>query len=203
MLSKKKKSCPNRVQDKKESEEGRLKELLELYWAFFQVGIMTFGGGYAMLPMLQRVVVNEKKWATEEEIMDYYAIGQVTPGVIAVNTATFIGYKQKNILGGIFATFGVVSPSLLIIMALAGIIGQFSDLAVVQHAFNGIRIVVCALVAKAVIGMIKKGVKDILTLLICIAAFVAVGIFQVSPIPLVIICCLLGILTKGGEVRKQ
>ena len=137
-----------------------MKEVLELYWAFFQIGIMTFGGGYAMLPMLQRVVVDEKKWATEEEVLDYYAIGQVTPGVIAVNTATFIGYRRKGIAGAVFATAGIVSPSLLIIMALAGIINQFSQLTIVQHAFNGIRVVVCALVAKAVIGMIKKGVKD-------------------------------------------
>ena len=126
-----------------------LKELWELYWAFFQVGIMTFGGGYAMLPMLQRIVVNEKKWADEEEIMDYYAIGQITPGVIAVNTATFIGYKQKKSIGGIAATLGVVSPSIIIILILANIIDQFSDITIVQHAFNGIRIVVCALVAKS------------------------------------------------------
>ncbi|MDO4169440.1 MAG: chromate transporter [Lachnospiraceae bacterium] len=179
-----------------------MKILFELYWSFFQVGIMTFGGGYAMLPMLQRVVVDDKKWATEEEIMDYYAIGQVTPGVIAVNTATFIGYKQKKILGGICATAGVVSPSLIIIMLLASIIGQFSDMVVVQHAFNGIRIVVCALVAQAVIKMLKKGVKDILTLIICIASFIAVGIFRLSPIPLVVICCFLGIFSKGGEKKS-
>jgi chromate transporter len=179
-----------------------IKELFELYWAFFQVGIMTFGGGYAMLPMLQRVVVNEKKWATEEEIMDYYAIGQVTPGVIAVNTATFIGYKQKKIPGGITATVGLISPSLIIIMVLAGIIGKFSDLMLVQHAFNGIRIVVCALVAKAVINLIRKGVKDWLTFTICVAAFLAVAVFKISPIPLVVICCFLGIFSKGGEGKS-
>jgi chromate transporter len=179
-----------------------MKELFELYWAFFQVGILTFGGGYAMLPMLQRVVVNEKKWATEEEIMDYYAIGQVTPGVIAVNTATFIGYKHKKIPGGIVATLGLVTPSLIIIMVLAGIIGRFSDLMVVQHAFNGIRIVVCALVAKAIINILRKGIKDILTLVICIASFVAVAVFNLSPIPLVVICCFLGIFSKGGEGRS-
>ncbi len=174
-------------------------ELLTLYWAFFRIGIMTFGGGYAMLPMLERIAVREKQWVTEEEIMDYYAIGQVTPGVIAVNTATFIGHKERGIPGGIATTLGVISPSLIIIMILAGIIGQFSDLALVQHAFAGIRVVVCALVAKTVIGMIKKGVKDILTLCICVGCFVAVGIIGVNPIPVVIICCFLGILSKGGE----
>lgn len=180
-----------------------MKEVLELYWAFFQIGIMTFGGGYAMLPMLQRVVVDEKKWATEEEILDYYAIGQVTPGVIAVNTATFIGYRRKGIAGAVFATAGIASPSLLIIMALAGIINQFSQLTIVQHAFNGIRVVVCALVAKAVIGMIKKGVKDKLTFVILVSAFVSIAFFKISPIPLVVICCFLGIFSKGGEDKKS
>lgn len=180
-----------------------MKELFELYWAFFQIGILTFGGGYAMLPMLQRIVVEEKKWVTEEEIMDYYAIGQVTPGVIAVNTATFIGNKKKKTLGGIVATFGVVSPSLLIIICLASIIDRFSDFLVVQHAFNGIRVVVCALVVKAVINMMKKGIKDVLTLIICIAAFVSVGIFKISPIPVVLICCFLGIFTRGGKFSKE
>ena len=99
---------------------------LELFLTFAKVGVMTFGGGYAMLPILQREVVDNKKWATEEEIMDYFAIGQCTPGIIAVNTATFIGQKYKGVLGGIIATLGVAFPSLIIISLLAGIIEAFS-----------------------------------------------------------------------------
>lgn len=102
-----------------------LKELLTLFLTFAKVGVMTFGGGYAMLPILQREVVENKGWATDEELTDYFAIGQCTPGVIAVNTATFIGQKRRGILGGIVATLGVVFPSLVIIAALAGVITTF------------------------------------------------------------------------------
>ena len=92
-----------------------MKELLKMFLAFAKIGAVTFGGGYAMLPILQRDIVNKHGWATDDELMDYFAIGQCTPGIIAVNTATFIGYKNKGILGGIFATLGVVSPSVLIL----------------------------------------------------------------------------------------
>ena len=121
---------------------------------FAKVGVMTFGGGYAMLPILQREVVENKAWAVEEELVDYFAIGQCTPGVIAVNTATFIGQKQAGILGGIIATIGVVFPSLIIISLLAGVIEAFSHLNWVQHAFGGIRICVCILILNAVVKLL-------------------------------------------------
>ena len=105
-----------------------MKELWTLFWTFAKMGVMTFGGGMAMLPILQREVVENKHWATEEELTDYYAIGQCTPGIIAVNTATFIGQKYKGIAGGIVATLGVVFPSLVIISILAGLINNFADL---------------------------------------------------------------------------
>ena len=117
-----------------------MKELLTLFLTFAKVGVMTFGGGYAMLPILQREIVENKGWATDEELTDYFAIGQCTPGVIAVNTATFIGRKQKGILGGIAATLGMVFPSLVIISILAGLIANFAHLAWVQHAFAGISV---------------------------------------------------------------
>ena len=116
-----------------------MKECWELFWAFAKVGAMTFGGGYAMLPILQREVVEKRGWVTEEDLMDYFAIGQCTPGIIAVNTATFVGEKKKGVPGGIMATLGVVFPSLIIITILAGIITSVSDLAWVQNAFAGIR----------------------------------------------------------------
>ena len=101
--------------------------LWTLYRAFFMIGALTFGGGYAMLPMLEREIVAKHKWATQEEILDYFAIGQCTPGIIAVNTATFVGYKQKGIIGGIVATLGVVSPSIVIIMVIAAVLTNFMD----------------------------------------------------------------------------
>ena len=110
---------------------------LDLYLTFARIGVCTFGGGYAMLPILQREVVENRHWATEDELMDYYAIGQCTPGVIAVNTSTFIGYKTHGILGGIAATAGMITPSLIIITIIAAFIQQFAHLAVVQHAFAG------------------------------------------------------------------
>ena len=111
-----------------------MKELLELFLTFAKIGVMTFGGGMAMLPILEREVVQNKHWATEEELVDYFAIGQCTPGIIAVNTATFIGEKKRGVLGGIAATLGVVFPSLVIITVLAGLITNFSHLAWVQNA---------------------------------------------------------------------
>ena len=112
-----------------------MNQYLDLFLTFARVGVMTFGGGYAMLPILEREVVDGKGWATSEELMDYYAVGQCTPGVIAVNTATFIGQKQAGNLGGIVATLGIVFPSLVIITAIAGVLTNFSHLAVVQNAF--------------------------------------------------------------------
>lgn len=133
---------------------------LDLFWTFCRIGGLTFGGGYAMLPMLQKEVVETKKWATEEEVMDYYAVGQCTPGVIAVNTATFIGYKHHGVLGAIVATAGVVFPSLVIIMILAAFLQSFAEFEIVQHAFNGIRVTVCVLVLNAVIKLWKGSVID-------------------------------------------
>ena len=136
------------------------KELISLFLAFAKVGVMTFGGGYAMLPILQREIVENKGWATEEELADYFAIGQCTPGVIAVNTATFIGRKRFGVAGGIVATLGVVFPSLVIISLLAGVITQFSELTWVKNAFAGVRVCVCVLIANAVWKLGKKSIVD-------------------------------------------
>ena len=127
-----------------------MKKLLQLFVAFARVGVMTFGGGYAMIPMLEREIVDKRKWASSEEIMDYYAVGQCTPGVIAVNTATFVGYSRAGVPGGIFATLGVIFPSLVIICVIAGILSNFADIPAVKSAFAGIRVCVCVLIFNAV-----------------------------------------------------
>ncbi len=178
-----------------------MKLLWELFWTFAKVGVMTFGGGYAMLPILQREVVENKHWATEEELMDYFAIGQCTPGVIAVNTATFIGQKTKGIPGGILATLGVVFPSLVIISALAGVIEAFSHLAWVQHAFGGIRICVCVLIVNAVAKLYKKAVVDKLTFAIFLAVALGSAFTSLSPVLFVLAAAILGIGIKvlGGK----
>ncbi len=159
-----------------------MKELLKMFFSFAKIGVMTFGGGYAMLPMLQREIVEKHKWATEEEIMDYFAIGQCTPGVIAVNTATFIGQKRKGIAGGIVATLGVVFPSLIIISLLAGVIEAFSHLEWVQHAFGGVRICVCVLIVNAVVKLFKKAVVDWKTLVIFLLVTLGSTFTSLSPV---------------------
>ena len=176
--------------------------LLDLFLTFAKVGVMTFGGGYAMLPILQREVVEKKGWATEEELTDYFAIGQCTPGIIAVNTATFIGQKNKGIPGGILATLGVVFPSLVIISLLAGVITAFSHLAWVNHAFGGIRVCVCVLILNAVVKLFKKAVIDKPTMVIFLV--VALGSFftAISPVAFVLAAAVIGIALKNVGVRK-
>ena len=172
-----------------------------LFWTFAKIGGLTFGGGYAMLPMLQREVVETRKWATEEEIMDYYAIGQCTPGIIAVNTATFIGQKYKGIAGGIVATLGVVFPSLVIISILAGLINTFADLAWVQNAFAGIQVCVCVLIFNATVKLLKKSVVDKPTAAIFLAVLVGSAVMDVSPVWFILAAAVLGILLKNWEVK--
>ena len=180
-----------------------LKELLTLFLTFAKVGVMTFGGGYAMLPILQREVVENKGWATDEELTDYFAIGQCTPGVIAVNTATFIGQKRRGILGGIVATLGVVFPSLVIIASLAGVITTFSHLAWVQHAFAGIRVCVCVLIFNAVLKLWKGAVKDVWGLVIFLV-ILALSVFtKLSPIIYVLAAAVAGLLIKNLGAKRS
>lgn len=176
---------------------------LDMFVTFARVGVMTFGGGYAMLPILEREVVDGKGWATSEELMDYYAVGQCTPGVIAVNTATFIGQKQAGNLGGIVATLGIVFPSLVIITAIAGVLTNFSHLAVVQNAFAGIRVCVCVLVFNAVVKLWKNAVVDKWSLLLFLAVFLLSLLLDVSPVIFVIITAAAGILLTVLGVRKH
>lgn len=178
-----------------------MKLILELFLTFAKVGVMTFGGGYAMLPILQREVVENKGWATEEELMDYFAIGQCTPGIIAVNTATFVGQKVKGIAGGIIATLGVVFPSLVIITALAGVIEAFSHLTWVQNAFGGIRVCVCVLILNAVVKLYKKAVVDKPTLVIFLVVALGAYFLSVSPVVFVVLAAIAGIVLKnlGGK----
>ncbi len=179
-----------------------MKLLWELFITFSRIGAFTFGGGYAMLPMFQKELVEKKKWETEEALMDYYAIAQCTPGVIAVNTATLVGYKQKGTIGGIVATLGVVFPSFVIITIIAAILTNFADLPVVQNAFIGIRACVCALILDAVIKLGKKAIRDIPTVMIAVVVFVITCFFNISPIILVLIAALAGLLLQGRKFSK-
>ena len=180
-----------------------MKLLWDMFITFAKVGVMTFGGGYAMLPILQREVVDNKGWATEEELIDYFAIGQCTPGVIAVNTATFIGQKKKGFSGAIAATLGVVFPSLVIISLLAGVIEAFSHLVWVQNAFGGIRVCVCVLIANAVVKLYKKAIIDVPTLLIYLLVTLGSIFISVSPVVFVIFAAVAGILLNAMGGKKK
>lgn len=195
-----------------------MKQYLNLFFTFAKIGVCTFGGGYAMLPILQRELVDNKGWATEEELADYYAVGQCTPGVIAVNTATFVGYNRMGWLGGIVATLGVVFPCLVIIMAIAAFLSNFMHLDVVVHAFNGVRAGVVALILSSVLKLLKTSLVDWKTRAIYVVVLLlgAVGVWapmpggalgQVlgalcSPVFLVVVSGLVGLAIygkKGGE----
>ena len=179
-----------------------MKELWDLFWTFAKMGVMTFGGGMAMLPILQREVVDSKHWATEEELVDYYAIGQCTPGIIAVNTATFVGQKYKGIVGGIVATLGVVFPSLVIISILAGLITNFSHLDWVRNAFAGIQVCVCVLIFNAVVKLMKKAVVDKPTAAIFLLVLLGGVFLNVSPVWFVLGAAVLGVLLKNLEAKR-
>ena len=157
--------------------------LLDLFLTFARIGVCTFGGGYAMLPILQRELVENKKWATEGELADYYAVGQCTPGIIAVNTATFVGRGQAGIAGGIFATLGIVFPSIVIIVVIAAFLQNFMDLQWVVHAFNGVRAGVVALILSSVIKLFRNAVIDWPTRIIYAVVLVmaAAGTFLALP----------------------
>lgn len=156
-----------------------------------------------MLPLIQREIVENKKWSTEKEILDYYAVGQCTPGVIAVNTATFIGYKLKGIIGGIVATLGVIFPSIVIILIIATFLQNFADLAIVQSAFAGIRVAVVALIITTVVKLIKSSIKDYLGVIIAIIAFVISAFIGLSPVYVVIAAALTGFISKGLRGDKK
>lgn len=180
-----------------------MNQYADLFLTFARIGGLTFGGGYAMLPMLQREVVEKRSWATEEELMNYYAIGQCTPGIIAVNTATFVGQKTAGILGGIIATLGVAFPSLVIICIITAFIQNFAELAVVQNAFAGIRVCVCVLIFNAVLKLWKKSVVDKATAIICILILLGSILTDLSPILFVIVAGVLGVIlkNKGGQAK--
>ena len=181
-----------------------MKELWELFITFAKVGVMTFGGGMAMLPILLREVVEKKGWATEQELTDYFAIGQCTPGIIAVNTATFVGHKRRGVLGGIVATLGVVFPSVVIITVLAGLISNYRHVPAVQHAFAGIRVCVCVLIFNATLKLGKSSIRDLWTGLLFAAVVLLTLLTDVSPVVFVLCAAAAGILIRilgGGKAE--
>ena len=181
-----------------------LKKLLSLFLTFAKIGGITFGGGLTMLPLLTREIVQKKKWSTEEELLDYYAVGQCTPGIIAVNTATFIGYYQAGVLGGIFATLGMVAPSIVIITVVASVLQSFMDYPIVASALTGINAIVCALLAHTVITLGRKSLVNVISVVLFIIGLVACFVFEVTPILLVVFGGIVGVVyNKIKEVKSK
>lgn len=186
-----------------------LMRYVQLFTAFFKIGLFTFGGGMSMLPMLQRELVESKQWLTEEEILNYFAIGQCTPGIIAVNVATFCGYKRAGLSGAIVSTIGIVCPSWIVITLIAGSISRFSDIVWIQRAMKGIYVAVAALLARAVFTFGKKIITDFVTAGIAVGAFLAMSVWNVSGILIVLAAGIIGFCAqiirngKRASVRRK
>ena len=191
------------------NKEDKMKLFIDLFFIFARIGGFTFGGGYAMLPMLQKEIVEKRSWATQEELMDYYAIGQCTPGIIAVNVATFIGVKLKGFWGAFFATLGVITPSIIIIMIIAAFISGFQDIEIVAHAFNGVRAAVVALILSSVLKLSKKSVVDKITAVIFAAVALLAFFTDISPVIFIIAVAVISLAInlvkekrmKGGQEK--
>lgn len=177
-----------------------MKKLWELYVTFLRVGGLTFGGGMAMLPMLKKEVIEKKGWTNEEELLDIYAIGQCTPGIIAVNTSTYIGYEQAGIIGAVCGTLGMVTPSLIIITLIATILNRFIAEPLVVHALSGIRVAVCAMMLNTVISLARAGIKDKLGVLLFLAGFLLATFSPIPTIVLVVCAAVIGIIVN---IRKE
>lgn len=171
-----------------------LREYFSLFIAFFKIGSITFGGGLAMLPIMEKELAENRNWTTKEELLDYYAIGQSTPGIIAVNVATFVGYNRKGILGGIVATAGVVVPSIIIISILAECISSLSQIEWMQKALAGINVAVTALLTKTVWQFSRRSIKNFFSFIIFAAAFCAIYFFNVNTVLVIATGGILGIL---------
>ena len=175
-----------------------MRKLLHLFLMFFKIGLFTFGGGYAMLPLLQAEIVKKRRWATDEELLDLYSIGQCTPGIISVNVATFMGYRQAGIAGACAATLGMVMPSLIIITLLAAVLDRYMHNRYVSYAFTGIRICVVALILDIIYDLWKKGITDYKGAGISAGALLLLLGFNLSAVWIVILAGIAGLGLKGA-----
>ena len=179
-----------------------INEFLDLFWAFAVIGASLFGGGYAMIPVLERELIKKRNWIAMDEVMDYFTIAQITPGIIAVNVATFVGYKRKGAAGGITATIAVIAPGVCLMLIISTFIKRFSDYEIVRHAFTGIRIAVCALILDTILKLNKANIKNYKLIIIFICSFILSAVFSLSPVFIVLGAGLAGFLFFRGEEGK-
>ena len=183
--------------------KNKLKEFLSLYLAFVKIGTFTFGGGLAMMPIMQRELIEKRGWVTEEELIDYFAIGQSTPGIIAVNVSTFVGYKRLGWFGGIVGTLGVVTPSWVIIMLLAGAISSVDKYPLAQKALKGINVAVAALLTSVIVKFSKKTIKNIWNALFMLLAFALIYFFKVQSVWIILSALIIGCLLTLYRQKKN
>lgn len=183
--------------------KNKLKQFLELYFAFVKIGAFTFGGGLAMMPIMQRELIEKRGWVSEEELIDYFAIGKSTPGIIAVNVATFVGYKKLGCLGGIIGTLGVVTPSWVIIMLLAGAISSVDKYPLAQRALRGINVAVAALLTSVIVKFTKKTIKNFWNALFMLLAFALIYFFKVQSVWIILSSLIIGCLLTLYKQKKQ
>ena len=181
----------------------KIKLLLEVFWVFFKIGAFTFGGGYAMIPLISRETVENKKWISDQDILDIVAIAESTPGPIAINSATFVGYKVAGVLGSVFATLGTVIPSFVIILLISFVIEEFENLKVVKYAFEGIRAGVLALVVKALYTMYKKCPKNAISYVLMALSFILAAIVKLNVLYCIIACGLIGLISSIIANRRM
>ena len=176
--------------------------LPELFFSFFKIGAFTFGGGYAMIPLIERETVEKKKWVQSSDILDIIAIAESTPGPISVNTATFVGYRTAGVLGAVTATFGLILPSFVIIFLISSILARFQDVKAVQYAFRGVRAGVLALVLKAFLSMAKKLPRKIFSIAVAALAFAAVAFFDINVLLVLVLCAVAGLIHMAVTLKK-
>lgn len=182
-----------------------MRDYLALYWAFFKIGGLTFGGGLSMLPMLKYELVQKKRWIDEERLLDCYAIGQCTPGIIAVNVATYVGYLKKGLMGAISGTLGMITPSILIITTIFLFLNNFMENAWVQHALSGIKGVVCALMLHTVISLAKKSVVSVICAVVAVLALLVALLTNIPTVLIVVVAAIIGMAyenIKGGKKNE-
>ena len=181
----------------------KIKQLFQLFWTFFKIGAFTFGGGYAMIPLIQREVSEKHKWIDESEIINIVAIAESTPGPIAINMATFVGYKNCGVVGSVCATFGVVLPSFLIISVISFALTQFSQILAVKYAFEGIRAGVLALILKALVSMYKKCPKNAPSYILMAVSLIVAAFLSINVIWIIIFCGIFGIVYSLIAERRS
>ncbi len=181
----------------------KLKLLFEIFWVFFKIGAFTFGGGYAMIPLISRETVENKKWISDQDILDIVAIAESTPGPIAINSATFVGYRVAGVLGSAFATLGTVIPSFIIILLISFVLNEFQNITVVRYAFEGIRAGVLALIIKAFWTMYKKTPKNLISYIISVLAFVLAAIVKLNVLYCIIACAVIGLTSSFIAERRM